>query len=379
MLFFINYIALFKNADPPPPAEVFNMIKIAVPHEDLASALDSFYLLFPREVGWKAQHGFVRNRYAKNAEQLAEKLEDIKTDFFAGVYSFEGEYQDGKQWDRNKAVINRMFFDFDHPGDPKAALKEAKKLVRELGAAPLVTFSGAKGFHVHVVFRRVEIRPDTLKALAVRTVERLKLKTCDTQVFEVARLSRVPFSIHGKTNLPCTPISAWRFMRMSYDDVLRFVRRGQWDQIDAELDDEFAETLEILDYMIHDAREQEEKAPELPEQIKRMLADKAAGGRKARIAYYIEVLRRHGKLGADERIREIHLKSRWIARHGVNEGAVEHLARVHLILMMIEEGWSDEQIHAVFRLAKDYDQKKTQYYIEYNRKWLARKKGASAD
>ena len=346
-----------------------------IPHNELIEALDNFYLQFPREVGWKTQQGFVRNRYAKNAEHLAEKLEDIRTDFFASVYSFEDDFTDGKQWDRGKVVINRMFFDFDCPEDPKMAMKEAKKLVRELSVPPLITFSGAKGFHVHVVFRRVDIRPDTLKAFGTRVVERLRLKTCDTQVFEIARLSRVPFSIHGKTELPCTPISAFRFMRMSFNDVIFFVKRGNWDVPEAELDSDFAETLEIADYFIHE--EQEEKtARELPESIRTMLSERMAKGRKARIAYYVEVLRRHGKLSADEKIREIHLKSKWIAQHGVNEGAVEHIARVHLILMMIQEGWSDGQIHAVFKLAKDYDPKRTQYYIDYNRKWLAKRNPA---
>jgi len=228
------------------------------------------------------------------------------------------------------------------------AMKEAKKLVRELSVPPLITFSGAKGFHVHVVFRRVDIRPDTLKAFGTRVVERLRLKTCDTQVFEIARLSRVPFSIHGKTELPCTPISAFRFMRMSFNDVIFFVKRGNWDVPEAELDSDFAETLEIADYFIHE--EQEEKTrttQELPESIRTMLSERMARGRRARIAYYVEVLRKHGKLSADEKIREIHLKSKWIAQHGVNEGAVEHIARVHLILMMIQEGWSDEQIHGI--------------------------------
>jgi hypothetical protein len=299
-----------------------------IPHNELIEALDNFYLQFPREVGWKTQQGFVRNRYARNAEHLAEKLEDIRTDFFASVYSFEDDFTDGKQWDRSKVVINRMFFDFDCP--------EAK------------------------------------------VVERLKLKTCDTQVFEIARLSRVPFSIHGKTELPCTPISAFRFMRMSFNDVIRFVKRGNWDVPEAELDGDFAETLEIADYFIHEEQEEKTRATqELPESIRTMLSERMAKGRKARIAYYVEVLRKHGKLSADEKIREIHLKSKWIAQHGVNEGAVEHIARVHLILMMIEEGWSDEQIHAVFRLAKDYDPKRTQYYIDYNRKWLSKKSNPS--
>ncbi len=96
-------------------------------------------------------------------------------------------------------------------------------------------------------------------------------------------------------------------------------------------------------------------------------------GRKARIARYIEALRKYGALHRDQGIREIHSKSKWIAQHGLNDGAIEHVARVHLILMLIEDGWSDEQIHSVFKLAKDYDAKRTQYYIDSTRKWLAKR------
>uniref|UniRef100_A0A7C2S6C5 Uncharacterized protein n=1 Tax=Archaeoglobus fulgidus TaxID=2234 RepID=A0A7C2S6C5_ARCFL len=342
------------------------------PVNEIVSELDKFYLNFPREIGWKTQQGFIRNRYVSRADQLAQKLENIQQDFFASVYSFDCKYRDGRQWDRNSAVINRMFFDFDCPEDPKAALKEAKKLIRELSVAPLVTFSGAKGFHVHVVFRRVAIRPETLKMFGTRIAERLKLKTCDTQVFEVARLSRVPFSLHSKSGLPCTPIRASRLLKMTFDDVLRFVKRGQWDPAEPELDRDFAETIEIADYMFHE--EEKRELQKLPKPLEAMMENKAIKGRKARIEYYLKVLRVHGRLSADERIREIHLKSPWIARHGANEGAVEHIARVHLILMMIEEGWTDEQIHAAFKLAKDYDPKRTQYYIDYNRKWVEKRK-----
>jgi hypothetical protein len=33
----------------------------------------------------------------------------------------------------------------------------------------------------------------------------------------------------------------------------------------------------------------------------------------------------------------------------------------------------------VFKLAKDYDPKRTQYYIDYNRKWLAKRSPALGD
>ncbi len=75
-----------------------------------------------------------------------------------------------------------------------------------------------------------------------------------------------------------------------------------------------------------------------------------------RVKKYAEALKKYGKLTRDPEIAKRHDN--------------EHMARVHLVLLMLELGMSDEEIHAVFRHAEDYNEKRTQYFIDYNRKKL---------
>ena len=356
----------------------------------MEEALKAFAWRFPREIGYKLKkvknseskskkpRNFVRNRYVENASELLKELRMVERDFFMSVYSFSGEYENGKRWEREKAIIDRMFFDFDCEESLTPALREAKKLIRYLSAVPMVVFSGSKGFHVHVMFEPVRVSPEAIKRTGTLIAERLKLRTCDTQVFEVARLCRVPFSVHSATGLKATLISPHRFMKMGSSDVIRFVKAGKWDFPEHEPDEDFAEILSFVDVQIY---EEAKKNRELFTDVLLEHGDggirvstRSAAGRRRRIKMYVEALKKHGRLSADLRIREIHAKSEWIAKHGKNPGAIEHIARVHLVLMMIEEGWSDEEIHKAFRYAKDYNPDRVQYYIDYNRKWLAKKR-----
>lgn len=342
--------------------------------EDEIRALDAFYPDFPlpREIGWKFKSatgpGFVRNRYVRNAKELAEKIELIGSDLFASVYAVDDDVKEGEAWDRGKAAINRLFFDFDAE-DLKAPMREAKKLIESLDVKPLVVFSGRKGFHVHVIFRRVFVDFETVKEAARRVMTNLRLKTCDPAVFEVARLCRVPFTEHSTTGLKCTIIDSEKFLKMTPGEVLKFVKSEKWDFPDYELSSEVAETLETLDAMLWQEKFRPDKDFELEIPVSGDL-------RKKRIAMYVETLKNTGCLVSNPKIRAIHGKSEWVAKHG-NWGALEHMARVYLVLMLIEEGYSDKEIHEIMKFAKDYDPKRTQYYIEYNRRWLAKKSHGS--
>lgn len=343
---------------------------------DIISAIDSFFLDFPREIGWKGllKNGktfFTRNRYSKNAEEMTEKLLDIKYDFFTSVYSFEDDFQTGKPWNRDKAVLNRLFLDFDSKENPAIALKEVKKLINKLSAKPLVVFSGSKGFHVHIVFRRTNASPESIRKFALMLLEKQKLKTCDPQVFEIARLCRTPFSIHSATNLKCTIIDAERIKKMYFDDVLRFVK-SNWDMPDYELDDEIVDAIEQIEII---SQIEKHEFPPYSVHADQISLQKTQNGTnmEKRLEMYIETLKRFGALSVNPRIREIHIKNKWVAENA-KKGAVEHIARVYLVLMLIEKGYSDEEIHSILRFAKDYDAKKTQYYIDYNRKWLEKKR-----
>lgn len=347
-------------------------------------ALNTFLFgKFPRELAFRKNGYFSRNRYINSAEELYKAIERLREDVFVSVFSFQKIPERGKQWNRSEAKIDRLFFDLDSKEDISLALKEAKKIIHALDTKPIVVFSGAKGFHVHIALNEVKVSAQTLKITGLSIAERFKLKTIDPSVFEIARVCRAPFSLHSSTKLQTTIISGDRIMKMDKDDVIAFAKQNKWDFPDFEINEELTEFLKLTEYYLKEEEKMKAETAAGEWTKKRILGNgeemeiKSLSdlARSKRLKRYIEVLVKHGRLSEDEEIRERHIKSKWVAKVGKNIGAIEHIARVHMILMMIEEGFSDQQIHAIFKNAEDYNKEKTQYYIDYNRKWLKRKKG----
>jgi hypothetical protein len=336
---------------------------------------------FPREVGKKLSSGFIRNLYVRNAEELASFAVEFdyfrSKDRFVTVYSFDDDCKDGERWNRNKAVVDRLFIDIDCE-DLRVSLREAQKLVQKLDCLPIVTFSGAKGFHVHVLFEPVKLKTaTTLKAFGAEVVKKFSIRHADTSVFERARLCRLPYTQNSKTGLYSVVLDPERLGRMTLDDVIRLAKRPRVRAFDVTYAD-WSERLKLLDEEITERIEESRSAPlSRTESQKREYPANSEFNphfRRKRIAEYLLALRMHGRLSKDPAIVQIHAKS----RHAHNLEAVEHLARVYLVLLMIEEGYSDEEIHAAFRYAEDYSPEKTQYYIDYNRKWLLQKHSSHA-
>lgn len=335
---------------------------------------------FPREVGKKLPNGFIRNLYVKNAEELAGfavEFDHFKSkDRFVTVYSFEDDCTDGEKWNRDKAVVDRLFIDIDCE-DLRVSLKETQKLVQRLDCLPIVTFSGAKGFHVHVLFEPVRLKTATsLKTFGAEVVKKSSVKHADNSVFERARLCRLPYTQNSKTGLYSIVLNPEKLAKMTLDDVIRLAKRPRVRAFDVTYAD-WSERLKEFDEEITEKIEENRPAPLPRVEPKREYPINSEFNphfRRKRIAEYLLALRIYGRLNKDPAIVKIHAKS----RHAHNIEAIEHLARVYLVLLMIEEGYSDEEIHAAFRYAEDYSPEKTQYYIDYNRRWLLQKHSSPA-
>ncbi|WP_202320421.1 bifunctional DNA primase/polymerase [Archaeoglobus neptunius] len=330
---------------------------------------------YPREFANMSESGrrFSRNMYVSDLGDLYNYIEFFDfVNCFASVYSFDAPLPEmGVMWPRDRVVIDALFMDFDSKESPKLAFKDVLKVLDFLesrSVEPLVYFSGSKGFHVYVIFEPVKLqRPkDVLKRVAVTLVELLELKTADLNVAEIARLSRLPFTLNSKSKLYCTPISPKRLKNMTYDDVIRFVKSGKYDLPHYEESGYFREAFEYVSVML------EELEREAGQRKKQRKVKPAKGRWKKRIEHYVSVLKEHGVLSADPRIVKIHSKSEYVASmpEESKRGAIEHIARVHLVFMLLEEGYSDEEIHEIFSYAKDYKREKTQYFIDYNRRRL---------
>ncbi|GEM_PF-5175065 len=120
--------------------------------------------------------------------------------------------------------------------------------------------------------------------------------------------------------------------------------------------DQIREILEEVERIISE-RKREKKKLELFWKAKpRKKRTLGSRWKLERIQKYAQALKKYGRLTADPEIARRHKN--------------EHMARVHLILLMIEEGFTDEQIHAVFKHAENYKPERTQYFIDYNRRRL---------
>ncbi len=357
---------------------------------------------FPREFAYKTlkKGRFYRNEYVWNVQSLyAHCLFRDCIDCYVSVYSFNDKPEDGTRWDRTKAIIDTVFLDLDFEGNLYLALKDAKKIIKwcfENNITPRTYFSGAKGFHIYLDFDPLdldlEIVKEALKRFGVFISRHLELKTLDTSVLEVARIARVPLTLNSKTNYLCTPISPQRLLKMTDQDVLKFAKEKKYDFPEIEPNDSIKMILELTATQIVREREERERryreylekvedkkeiafdeSDELHQMIKNAPnVDKCPGWMIRRALLYINALRRYGCLAESEIIRKIHSRSEWVAKHNYNKGAIEHIARVHFVLILLTLGLTDDQIHQIFKLCKDYDYRKTQYFIDYNRRCLER-------
>ena len=333
---------------------------------------------YPREFGaptGKNKEHFYRNARISDAEVLYNFVNMWNfEDTYISVYAFR-EWHEVSDVRKQTARIDTLFLDFDHEEDPRIAFLEAKKLVKYLmekkNIIPRVYFSGSKGFHVYIDFPEVDVffKRDTLLAIANRFVNKLKLTTIDTQVIEPARISRIPLTVNSKTGYRCTPIKPQKFIELDYATLIHFCKYG-YHVPEIHESEEFADYVRRMDVLKIVSSGFLEAKRKCSKGV--VFSGGNCNWRKKRIEYYSKVLREKGYLNADPKIVQIHLKNPKADPN--NPGSIEHLARVHLVLLMIEEGFTDEQIHEVFKYAKDYDPEKTQYYINYNRKWLENKK-----
>jgi len=344
---------------------------------------------FPREFGKKTKRSFIRNEYATSPETLARMCEFFDyEDCFVSVYSFE-KFEYGEPWDRNTAIIDRIYIDLDCEENLRLPLKEALKIIdwysRVFGVYPLVYFTGSKGFAVYLDFKPVKFRSsveakNTLRLFATLLVEQLELKTLDIQVtVDIARLSRIPLTLNTKSNLYCIPLNSKKLDKLQPCDVIHASKHKIYYIPEVEEAPNLDETLlELaqLDFVSErptynyntstsgDLYEMILNAPFSKYISKNMLK---------RIIHYTKVAVEKGNLSEDPTIVEIHSKSKHfkqLSKNGNVKGAIEHIARVHFVILLLLIGLNDEQIHEIFKHFKDYDPKKTQYFIEYNAKRL---------
>ena len=227
-------------------------------------------------------------------------------------------------------TLEKLFFDFDWKDNPEKAIAEAKdfaeKIERFYEAKPLLVFSGAKGCHVYLWIHGLEFLPahiplvkETYRRLQLKTLKGLHYKTVDPQPLgDLARLSRVPYTLHEKSGRLCEPLTVAQ-------DLEEYRRNGL--------------PAPLLKTTLQEAK----------------LALQAREERKTRVTPF------RGTTGVRRQVKSLIEK----AQHGTR---LEHRERLAIVCELISAGKSDGEIVQVFSAQDDFTESKTRYFVEHARK-----------
>lgn len=123
--------------------------------------------------------------------------------------------------DYGSAVVDTIFNDLDSENDLDAARYDAMKLIRAMhdnGIRTRQYFSGSKGFAFYIDFKPFTVDEMTFKSVIRIWLEKLRtlyrIRTLDDCVKDgMSRVSRIPNTLHQKSNLFCVPVE--------YDDLIQ--------------------------------------------------------------------------------------------------------------------------------------------------------------
>ena len=173
----------------------------------------------------------------KTVEEIEEQLKKFsgKKNCYSSVYVFNEEKDDGKT-KYESAVLNTIWFDFDHNKDVKKCLMDVRKFIRRfckpLGITPRIYLTGGKGFQMNIDFWTYVDLPNHLKRKAIKEYllhlkKKYKLATLDeicinNSVSCMRRIVNTPYisKITGEpTGVWCTQFSLDNIMKMSVEEL----------------------------------------------------------------------------------------------------------------------------------------------------------------
>jgi len=273
--------------------------------------------------GGKYQFGQYRNKHPSNLEQY---IKFIKTSYLKGEPAFQSV--------QPMATLEKCFWEFDTKLDIEDINYDCSELdyiwlqtlkicknIEDLGAKPLIIYSGRRGFHVwvytcNIPYNKQNERKGRMlyKEMVFNILEDDKFPDIDTLPMHVNALARIPFSFHQKSGNQVVPLTK---------DRKPFIPNLK----------EYREKHISKEYMNKMAIIVDEK---------------------------LKNLSKPGKF-VNWKIRDC------IMNAFLNNKS--HYANLAFVLDAIYAGKSDKEIHGMFTVVEgeNYDYAKTQYQIDYQR------------
>jgi hypothetical protein len=189
--------------------------------------------MYYREFGIPAR---IERAYSpEEIEELVEKYNGKKS-CYTSVYCFDNMKDTDGKANYDSAVINGIWFDFDHNKDVSICLKDVRKFIRKYckpnKITPRIYLTGGKGFQMNIDFHSLLDLSDEQKRQALREYlthlkKKYRLKTLDQACINnsVACLRRIPNTkyvskLTGEpTGVWCIPISVDEAMTMDIDEI----------------------------------------------------------------------------------------------------------------------------------------------------------------
>ena len=175
---------------------------------------------------------------AYTVEELEEHVEKVNGDknCYTSVYVFDNLKDIEGKANYDSAIIDGVWFDFDHNRDVSICLKDVRKFIRKYceprKITPRVYLTGGKGFQMNIDFKTPLELADSQKRQSLREYithlkETYKLKTLDQACINnsVACLRRIPNTqyiskLTGEpTGVWCIPLSVDEVMTMDIEEI----------------------------------------------------------------------------------------------------------------------------------------------------------------
>ena len=268
-------------------------------------------VLWPRKAMGLFSHGQV---LVKSREEFEEVIEES-----GGLDCF---MQSHTEWDRSNGILYIIFIDIDFPGDLDRAKKVKDRvqlhISREYEVKPYIQFSGLKGYHILVPVKVTKLPPAKYPEFLKFCQLKLSLGYCDRQLLgDIVRLVRIAGTFNSKA------------VERGMDGQVQMVQ--EWDG--RELD------LSLLWELF--------KLQKLSEKRRKKTG----------------VLKFAAKQGA-----KIRPSVQALVERCTRGQSLSHKERLIILFEMINAGYSDQQIHEVFKNQPDYSEKTTQYFIDHARR-----------
>ena len=191
------------------------------------------FLAVPRSFGNPKQIWDAQDNPVVHSQPRLIKLINQNNDGIHDVFVSANRLMNFVNHNPFQIEVSKLFFDFDSKLTlPSDALTEVRRVIDyldEIQLPFLVDFSGSKGFHIFVplkekIYTSGQYLTDLTRSCMLFLKREFDLKTIDPKVANPTKLCRLPYSIHPKTGLHCSPLNPEWVRSWEIEEIVEYAK-----------------------------------------------------------------------------------------------------------------------------------------------------------